>query len=721
MIIRRLRARRFRRLDDVIMDFDPGLNIIKGPNEAGKSTVHAALLKVLFERPTLKKANEDDRAWYAEQLYELTLEFTDSAGVKWILRKDFESNATNLTGAAYVTSTYQAAQDKVGSIIGTSSDKVFISTVCVKQDAIVQIADGSKEIAGSLEEIVTGGEEDVYSQAAINKLDEAVREYKRGHITSALRNLGPIALLKQHEIVLQSEVARLAPVVEQRSSAAVRLQEISARLGEITEKLTQNKNSMERFLRAQDFQKALGQSRTEEDKVERQLEQIQSAVSEESTAQRALSLDLVAALSEEEISEIGRLKSRVDILTEQQLREGISASPSSTISLGSKDRSASRWEVIVFLYLLGVFGLGTAGVLYFQYRDLSLTSVISATIGLGSLLAAIVLHAKAGRGASIAGSSAVAAPETSVASTDLIIVQDALVARLNGVGCQSWQDFSQRQQTIQKLKTQQSRAEAQVVALISATSTKEGLEQQRKDASRKRRDIEERLTEPKLQLALSMTLAEFNQLEQETEKLEEELATLKNESGQLQYKLSVDINAEVELLRVQDELTATSARLERALEKLTIYELALKHLSFAREQTLVRASDLLAPKLGGYLAGLTNGRYATVSVDANLNITVHSKFAPNGKIDPRSLSRGTQDQVYLAARLALVDLLFPDTCPPILLDDPFVTFDTDRRSAALRLCQRIGEKRQVFLFTHANDCDHLGKVIDLQIQLQHQN
>jgi uncharacterized protein YhaN len=57
------------------------------------------------------------------------------------------------------------------------------------------------------------------------------------------------------------------------------------------------------------------------------------------------------------------------------------------------------------------------------------------------------------------------------------------------------------------------------------------------------------------------------------------------------------------------------------------------------------------------------------------------------------------DQLYLAARLALLDLLYRDTKPPLLLDDPFVKFDSDRRRQAMVLCKEIAQEHQVLLFT----------------------
>lgn len=716
MIIRSLHARKFRCLDDATLQFGPGLNIIKGPNEAGKSTVHAALLKVLFERPTTKRANEDDRAWHAEQLYQLTLEFTDTSAKSWRLSKDFERNSASLVSGANTVTTHQAVQDKVSSMIGTSSERVFVSTVCVRQDAIAQIGDGSKEIAQSLEEIVTGGEEDIYSQAAIKKLDDAVRDLRRGHQTFAGKNPGPIAGLTKRKADLAAAVDKLTPIVERRTSAAVRHQEDNARIAEIAGKLALNRSTVEAYQVGQQLQKQLDESRTEEAKIERQLQQLRDAEAARAAAQLALGQEQIASLSEDKIAEIGKLKSRVDVYLERQANERPALVEAGVASAAQVQASTPRRGPVIFLYVAALLGLGAAAVLYFQYPDLLMPALVSAGVGLLCLIVAISMQVRAG--SQPEGSVPASAVETGglTPGDELAAAQAALAASLRGIGCGGWSEYEQRLQTAQHLRTEAAKADVHLSALTSATSSEESLEQQRREVSRKRRDLEERLAEPKIQLALAMKLAEFNEVERETASLEEENVALTDEALRLQYQLGADSDVEADLLRNQDELAAVTADLERLLERLAVYELALRQLTAAREQTLVRASDLLAPRIGEYLPGLTNGRYRSVSVGTNLNIVVSSASVPGGQITPSNLSRGTQDQIYLAARLALVDLLFPDTRPPIFLDDPFVTFDAERRSAALDLCRRIGEQRQVFLFTHANDCDHLGNVIELPVQ-----
>ena len=103
------------------------------------------------------------------------------------------------------------------------------------------------------------------------------------------------------------------------------------------------------------------------------------------------------------------------------------------------------------------------------------------------------------------------------------------------------------------------------------------------------------------------------------------------------------------------------------------------------------ATRFLEKRMVGDLARLSDGRYRRVRVDdRTLDISV---FAPE-KGDWASgseLSQGTLDQIYLTARLGLVRLLTGDRRPPLIFDDPFVTFDDARALRGLALLRELDQ------------------------------
>ena len=65
--------------------------------------------------------------------------------------------------------------------------------------------------------------------------------------------------------------------------------------------------------------------------------------------------------------------------------------------------------------------------------------------------------------------------------------------------------------------------------------------------------------------------------------------------------------------------------------------------------------------------------------------------------ETRFRSDGTIDQLYLALRLAVAEVVAPDA--PLVLDDALVRFDDDRLKEALSLLQEEAAHKQVILFT----------------------
>ena len=111
------------------------------------------------------------------------------------------------------------------------------------------------------------------------------------------------------------------------------------------------------------------------------------------------------------------------------------------------------------------------------------------------------------------------------------------------------------------------------------------------------------------------------------------------------------------------------------------------------------------------VAAVTGGRYRRVRVDdKTLDIDV---FAPElgDWVPVNSLSQGTLDLVYLAARLGLVRLVTGDRRPPLVLDDPFVTLDDGRASRALELLKRVGSDFQIIYLTTSDRYDRAADAV----------
>ena len=140
-------------------------------------------------------------------------------------------------------------------------------------------------------------------------------------------------------------------------------------------------------------------------------------------------------------------------------------------------------------------------------------------------------------------------------------------------------------------------------------------------------------------------------------------------------------------------------QLRQELDDLYRREQALELAREALESAHSQLEQVYAPQLTGlageYLQKLTGNRYDALVLGRDWQL--QARETATGLTRPlASLSSGTQDQVWLALRLAMAELLLPEASP-LVLDDALLTFDDKRTELAVALLRQTG--RQVILFS----------------------
>ena len=149
----------------------------------------------------------------------------------------------------------------------------------------------------------------------------------------------------------------------------------------------------------------------------------------------------------------------------------------------------------------------------------------------------------------------------------------------------------------------------------------------------------------------------------------------------------------------QFRLQQLEERRDTAQREYDAIALAMETLQDANSRMQNRFSPALGEKSANFFTKLTKGKYNRVLLDREMNPSAQE----TGQIIPREttlLSQGAADQLYLAVRLAICEMVLPEEDPaPILLDDALVTFDDERCAAALQVLTELAKKRQILLFT----------------------
>ena len=183
--------------------------------------------------------------------------------------------------------------------------------------------------------------------------------------------------------------------------------------------------------------------------------------------------------------------------------------------------------------------------------------------------------------------------------------------------------------------------------------------------------------------------------ETETQRLRELDARLEALSSQAD-QLKGALGQMGDPLALHGELETLNGDIRRMETRYSALHLARQALREADEKLRARFAPLLCEKAGVLLAQLTEGRYDGLRLDRDMNVTVHPADSPVYR-SLSYLSGGAVDQLYLALRLALCELLLPNA--PIILDDALVYFDDTRASLALKTLRELGKTRQILIFS----------------------
>ena len=140
--------------------------------------------------------------------------------------------------------------------------------------------------------------------------------------------------------------------------------------------------------------------------------------------------------------------------------------------------------------------------------------------------------------------------------------------------------------------------------------------------------------------------------------------------------------------------------MKREERKVQVYALAREFISQARTEILSSTEEALEKEIQRYLAVFTNNKYKQVRRGNKeaLEFWIYSDEKGDWA-KPEDLSGGVIDEFYLAFRLALAGLIFGDKKPPLILDDPFVNFDSLRLAKTLNFFKTIAADYQIIMFT----------------------
>ena len=172
-------------------------------------------------------------------------------------------------------------------------------------------------------------------------------------------------------------------------------------------------------------------------------------------------------------------------------------------------------------------------------------------------------------------------------------------------------------------------------------------------------------------------------------------ARLQQQIAQIQGRLAA-IGQPDDLARQLRRMQEQLAQLQGEYDALAM---ALGSLRTANVALQNRFSPELGRRAAEIFADMTGSDWSSILLDREFHLSAETDSDPTRR-NVQLLSTGTADQLYLAVRLAICEMILPtEQNPPLILDDALLTFDDMRLGKTLDYLTRLGEKRQILLFT----------------------
>ena len=745
MIIESLYIKSFGKLDNVTINLSDGVNILRGENEAGKSTV-CSFIRFVFYGLAGRGAEEKQRyiSWNSSSASGYAI--VSSGGRRYRIEReaictgDSEGKLSIRERSAVIDTELSTAvfrgQNAGEVFFGVPAD-VFESTVYVGQIGDSRI--GGRPLAEAAENILFSASESVNAKKAIKKLDDA-----RVYLLYKNKRGGKIAELeaKKAELSERLEKARA------ESGDIIFLEGTQRELSEKTEKskkrLAECSKELDTFEKYSTRQVYL--TRKEEAAKLREMEQSaeKNRLCEKHGGVPVYSDDYITSL--EELSRrlettTARYDAACSALDEAN-RKIIDMSEKIEVfrRLGSRGDKRDR--------IVDNINAGNK-----MSKTLKTVAVIMAVLTFIFAAICIISLVKAYSYATI---FAVLACVSIIASIALFVISKSkhkiMLRDCSTFGCRSYEEFDElvkaagRDEAVLTLITEtKDKAEvnakkaadeldatnSKIVSVLTQasftieTSTRlslsEALKICRKEKSeyeklkimlesqrQKVRELDDKLRscdESYLREALTGTYDEEKMKTFDAKSAKRNYDFLQNSIGAMTEKLAQTekelavLNATVQRpTEISETLLAVEHELDVLREKFDAYVMAIDAIEAAGGKLREGISPKIAKSASAIMSKLSCGKYSEIGIDPDFAMT----FTDGASTHTADyFSAGTSDIAYISLRIALMEVLFTKSKPPLIFDESFARTDDARLPAALKLISEglEGCSSQSLIFT----------------------
>lgn len=696
MQITSIMLKNYKKFQKKALSFKPGINIVIGENEQGKSTVLNAIITALYTDPSTRSKTIIDsiKSWQGGSPLELTLDI-DQEGKKFQIVKNFDTRTNTLTNLESNKKLEDIKQIEVAitKLTKIPTEAIYRSTALIRQKEIAQVDSGA-DLKKAVQDALSGsGDTDIES---VKKQIAAEMGNLNLGLNRPAKNAGRIKQAQDRLESLKSEYEDAKTEWEKLIKASQTEKESGADLGKLDREINIIEELLENQKKYESSEKELKQVQIQIRDIERILQKTEGLrqrykeIDEKMKKLGNVSIDKF----EEDIGRAGSIASQIN--TKEEMLEKVQGSGT---KMSSSKRSISSFGNIIWWLLIIVGGL-----MAFVFNTLFIVLVV---IGLISILYSIFLRKPSSNGRQEYFAQ-IENLQKEIAEEEAILSQI-----LQKYGAENLNSLQMKKLRYRALEADKQNIDSEIRGILMGKKIKE-LEKNQLELMTRKKEIE--------QVELTDEVRKSNMSPQEYLSKRRELDSLKIKKRTIERK---QVESEVRI----DDADITYDTLVQFEEEIERYTKILEESQFDLKvlNTISEALDQAGADLSGQLESavvqtvqkdlplVTNARYKDIRIGKDFGLEVFSPEKDDW-VDPlASLSAGTIDQIYFLYRLALLKTVEQGSKVPLLLDDPFVTFDSRRLEETRKILEKETSEsgRQILLFTHDNDFKSWGNVIEV--------
>lgn len=670
-----LALKNFRRFTDARFDLSPGITLIWGKNESGKSTIHEAICCALYGRERGKLVENwnggnctVELTYRAEeQVYRLERRITEGIAKLGVLSGD---------ELVQVLSTKEDIAQALSKHLGLSSRAVFENTVFIRQMCMSHPGISDMEIVGGeIQKVFTGTAH--LSAADVKKRLEEKRDSVKGRarpsnpreydkVTTRLRELAEeLADARQSRDHIRNQD-------EELTQLDARIEHDSERKEILSQLLDRHKKWSDYINRLQELDAQHAEVFATSRKIRETLHDLADVQKELESCADLVDKDVEIA------DHLSKIEGRRD-----ELNSRLSELQTVQEETRSLRTSFNSWPLIT----AGVVFLGIGLITGFMVDSRGFWLLLP-----GLALALIWAHRWA---SSRATESRQISDLISSAQNELTQLGAEEESILTYVNCHDADQARTRIKTYRELVARSHELEITLSTLLNGRKAKDW-EAQEIDLARETSGI---------RAELESDFPGYAPTTEEAESWRNEFTTIQHQLPLTQARMYVvrgSLEAERrnthDMAAIEGEIEFLHMRKQELEFIYKAYDEAISALMTVTQSVSEEYLPTLSVKAADYLSSMTAGRYTSVDIKPGWEISINAQDRSN--VSPLSVSTGTLDQLYFSLRVSCGELLSAEHKLPIILDDPFASFDRERLSNVLSLITTLAKHNQVILLTH---------------------